>query len=399
MEKRVIRDPIHGYIHISEQLIWDLINTREFQRLRRIRQLGSTPVVFPSGTHTRMLHSLGVYEIARRMLEEVDDLRETLNEREKLRVQAAALLHDVGHFPFSHSFEAIMSCSHEDYTIRIIKGPSEIRNVLDEVDKAFADEVAAIIRHTHPNTILSQIISSQLDADRLDYLLRDSYFTGTAYGRVDLDRILRTMRVRNNVLALKQSSIYTVENYIMARYHMYWQVYFHPNSRSFDSILKSLFLRLKDLYEMDPGIADEYPMYRALLEKQWLSNDEFFLLDDETCSYSFNLMRNSSDKVLHDLAVRIMDRHLFEYTNSEHENELIETCLRKGLDPRYYVIKDHQRQIPYLPYQGYNESDSIWMAMSDGGLRELSEVSTVVGSLMDINEQDERVFYPEELMK
>ncbi len=150
---------------------------------------------------------------------------------------------------------------------------------------------------------------------------------------------------------------------------------------------------------MDPGIADEYPMYRALLEKQWLSNDEFFLLDDETCSYSFNLMRNSSDKVLQDLAVRIMDRHLFEYTNSEHENELIETCLRKGLDPRYYVIKDHQRQIPYLPYQGYNESDSIWMAMSDGGLRELSEVSTVVGSLMDINEQDERVFYPEELMK
>ena len=399
MEKRVIRDPIHGYIHISEQLIWDLMNTREFQRLRRIRQLGSTPVVFPSGTHTRMLHSLGVYEVARRMLEEVDDLKDILNEREKLRVLAAALLHDIGHFPFSHSFEAIMNCSHEDYTIRIIKGPSEIRNVLDEVDEAFADEVAAIISHAHPNAILSQIISSQLDADRLDYLLRDSYYTGTAYGRVDLDRILRTMRVRNNVLALKQSSIYTVESYIMARYHMYWQVYFHPNSRSFDSILKSLFLRLQDLYETDHGIADEYPMYRALLEKQWLSNDEFFLLDDETCSYSFNLMRNSSDEVLRDLAVRIMDRHLFEYTNSEHENELIETCLRKGLDPRYYVVKDHQRQIPYLPYQGYNGSDSIWMAMSDGSLRELSEVSTVVGSLMDINEQDERVFYPGELMK
>ena len=399
MEKRVIRDPIHGYIHISEQLIWDLMNTREFQRLRRIRQLGSTPVVFPSGTHTRMLHSLGVYEVARRMLEEVDDLKDILNEREKLRVLAAALLHDIGHFPFSHSFEAIMNCSHEDYTIRIIKEPSEIRNVLDEVDEAFADEVAAIISHAHPNAILSQIISSQLDADRLDYLLRDSYYTGTAYGRVDLDRILRTMRVRNNVLALKQSSIYTVESYIMARYHMYWQVYFHPNSRSFDSILKSLFLRLQDLYETDHGIADEYPMYRAMLEKQWLSNDEFFLLDDETCSYSFNLMRNSSDEVLRDLAIRIMDRHLFEYTNSEHENELIETCLRKGLDPRYYVVKDHQRQIPYLPYQGYNGSDSIWMAMSDGSLRELSEVSTVVGSLMDINEQDERVFYHGELMK
>ena len=247
MEKRVIRDPIHGYIHISEQLIWDLINTREFQRLRRIRQLGSTPVVFPSGTQTRQLHSLGAYEVARRMLEEVDDLKSALTEREKLCVLAAALLHDLGHAPFSHSFEAIMNCRHEDYTIRIILGPSEINDVLNNVDDRFAAEVASVIDHTHPNTILSQMISSQLDADRLDYLLRDSYCTGTAYGKVDLDRILRTMRVRDNTLAVKQSSIYTVESYIMSRYHMYWQVYFHPNSRSFDSILKSLFLRLKDL--------------------------------------------------------------------------------------------------------------------------------------------------------
>ena len=398
MEKRVIRDPIHGYIHISEQLIWDLINTREFQRLRRIRQLGSTPVVFPSGTHTRQLHSLGAYEVARRMLEEVDDLKSALTEREKLCVLAAALLHDLGHAPFSHSFEAIMNCRHEDYTIRIILGPSEINDVLNNVDDRFAAEVASVIDHTHPNTILSQMISSQLDADRLDYLLMDSYCTGTAYGKVDLDRILRTMRVRDNTLAVKQSSIYTVESYIMSRYHMYWQVYFHPNSRSFDSILKSLFLRLKDLYREDKTVVEQYPMYKALLEKKWLSNEEFFMLDDDTCSYSFNLMRHSKDPVLRDLAVRIMDRHLFEYTSSENEEALTEACLRKGYDPRYYVVKDHQRQIPYLPYLG-NDSDSIWLAMDNGELKELSEVSTVVGSLMDINEQDERVFYPREILK
>ena len=122
------------------------------------------------------------------------------------------------------------------------------------------------------------------------------------------------------------------------------------------------------------------------------------MLDDDTCSYSFNLMRHSKDPVLRDLAVRIMDRHLFEYTSSENEEALTEACLRKGYDPRYYVVKDHQRQIPYLPYLG-NDSDSIWLAMDNGELKELSEVSTVVGSLMDINEQDERVFYPREILK
>ncbi|MBQ1522437.1 MAG: HD domain-containing protein, partial [Erysipelotrichaceae bacterium] len=297
-EKRVIRDPIHGYIHINDELIWSLINTREFQRLRRIRQLGSTSVVFPSGTHTRHLHSLGCYEVARRMLEEVKNLGECLNEREKRAALAAALLHDIGHAPFSHSFEAILKCRHEFYTVQIIRGPSEVNDVLNSVDDSFAEEVAQILEHSHPNKILSQIISSQLDADRLDYLLRDSYCTGTIYGKVDLDRILRTMRVRDNVLAVKQSSIYTVENYIMSRYHMYWQVYYHPTSRSFDSILKSLFLRLKDLHEDNHDIVKEYPMYKALLENEVLNNDDFFLLDDETCSYSFNLMRNSSDPIL-----------------------------------------------------------------------------------------------------
>ncbi|MBR6958264.1 MAG: HD domain-containing protein, partial [Erysipelotrichaceae bacterium] len=179
-EKRVIRDPIHGYVHIEDKVIWDLLNTKEFQRLRRVRQLGSTLMVFPSGEHSRMMHSLGVYEVARRMINEVDDIANTLTEREKMILMVAALLHDVGHAPFSHSFESIMNCRHEAYTIQIIKGPSEIADVLSAIDRDLPAEVASVIDHTHPNTILSQLISSQLDADRLDYLLRDSYFTGVS---------------------------------------------------------------------------------------------------------------------------------------------------------------------------------------------------------------------------
>lgn len=395
-EKRVIRDPIHGYIHIEDKVIWDLINSKEFQRLRRVRQLGSTLMVFPSGEHSRMMHSLGAYEIARRMINEVDDIRNTLTEREKMVLMVAALLHDIGHAPFSHSFESILSCKHELYTAQIITGPSEVADVLRSIDQNLPEEVAAVIDHTHPNPILSQLISSQLDADRLDYLLRDSYFTGVSYGQIDLDRILRTMRVKDNKVVVKRSSIYTVENYIMARYHMYWQVYYHPNSRSYDTLLKSIFTRLRDLYSENEEILEQYPMYRELLTKKRLSNEEMYLLDDSTCIYSFSLMRRSDDPVLKDLASRILDRKLFEYMSADREEYLINECKKKGYDPRYYVVKDHQKQIPYLPYTG-DGSDNIYVLMDNGTIEELSNVSQVVKSLSTIDEQDERVFYPKEI--
>ncbi len=397
-EKRVIRDPIHGYVHIEDKVIWDLLNTKEFQRLRRVRQLGSTLMVFPSGEHSRMMHSLGVYEVARRMINEVDDIANTLTEREKMILMVAALLHDVGHAPFSHSFESIMNCRHEAYTIQIIKGPSEIADVLSAIDSDLPAEVASVIDHTHPNTILSQLISSQLDADRLDYLLRDSYFTGVSYGQIDLDRILRTMRVKDNRVVVKRSSIYTVENYIMARYHMYWQVYYHPNSRSYDALLKSIFTRLRDLYQQDKSITTAYPMYRELLEKGSLSNEDLYLLDDSTCMYSFSLMRRSEDPVLSDLARRILDRDLFEFMNADKEEYLKQRCKEKGLDPKYYVVKDYQKQIPYLPYTG-DGTDNIYVLLDNGVIEELSKVSEVVKSLSTINEQDERVFYPKEIEK
>ena len=396
-EKKVIRDPIHGYIHIHDKVIWDLINTREFQRLRRVRQLGSTLMVFPTGEHSRMTHCLGAYEIARRMVNEVDDLNEHLTEREKMVVQIAALLHDIGHAPFSHSFESIMEHKHEFYTISIIKGPSEVASVLNAIDDQLAEEVAGVIDHTHPNSLLSQLVSSQLDCDRFDYLLRDSYFTGTTYGKFDLERILRTMHVVDNKVVIKKSSIYTVENYIMSRYHMYWQIYYHPNPRSFDSILKSLFTRLADLYQEDPeGICQKFPMYSELLRKKSLSNDDLFRLDDSTCFYSFSLMRDCDDAVLRDLSRRILDRDLLDYGRHEEKEELIRLCLDKGYDPRYYVVTDRQSQVPYLPYRGDGD-ESIWVLLEDGTIEELSKVSAVVNSLSTIDEQDERVYYPREI--
>ena len=397
LEKRVIRDPIHGYIHIEDSVIWDCINTREFQRLRRVRQLGSTLMVFPSGEHSRITHCLGAYEVARRFVNEVDDLALQLTDREKLTVMAAALLHDVGHLPFSHSFENVVERRHEDYTVQLIASNSEISEVLRQVDDAFPYEVASVINHTHPNPILGQLISSQLDADRLDYLLRDSYFTGTSYGQIDLDRIIRTMRVKDGRVVVKKSSMYTIENYIMARYHMYWQVYYHRNSRSFDVLLKEIFIRLRDLYLQDASIVEDFPMYKDLLENEVLSNDQLFWLDDSSCTYSFHLMMQHKDPILRDLSRRILTRDLFDYTSLEEAENYRDLCLRKGYDPRYYLVADYQKQVPYQPYLG-EKGDGIWVLMDDGSIKEFSEVSEVVRAISQINEEDERVFFPKEIL-
>ncbi len=396
-EEKVFRDPIHGYVRVQEKIIWNCIQTKEFQRLRRVKQLGSTSMVYHTSEHSRFAHSLGVYEITRRMINEVEDINKTLTDYEKITVKLAALLHDVGHAPFSHSFEAIMNNNHELYTIQIIKDKSEINTILKEYNKELPNDVIKVINGTHPNKILCQMVSSQLDADRMDYLLRDSYFSGTKYGEFDLERILRTMRVANDKLTIKASGMHTVEDYIMARYHMYWQVYYHPVSRSYDTLLKKVFQRLFDLYQEDNNIVQKLPMFKALLEKKQLSNEEMYLLDDATCFYGFNMMSQVDDKILADLAKRILSRNLFKYATVDKKEEVEKRCLEKGYDLRYYLHQDYQSQNPYRPYT--SKSQCIWILNEDGSIKELSTVSTIVSSLcLNDSYEDEKIFFPKEVI-
>lgn len=396
-EEKVFRDPIHGYVRVQDKVVWDCIQTREFQRLRRVKQLGSTSMVYHTSEHTRFAHSLGVYEIARRMINEVEDISRTLTEYEKITVKLAALLHDVGHAPFSHSFETVMNSDHELYTIQIIKEESEVNAVLKEYKDSLPIDVASVIDGTHPNKILCQIVSSQLDADRMDYLLRDSYFSGTKYGEFDLERILRTMRVANDKLAIKASGMHTIEDYIMARYHMYWQVYYHPVSRSYDTLLQKVFKRLFDLYKKDKNIALKLPMFKQLLEKKKLSNEEMYLLDDSACFYGFNLMSQMDDRILADLAKRILNRNLFKYTSVDKKDDIEKKCLEKGYDLRYYFHQDYQSQNPYKPYSG--KSQCIWVLKEDGSIKELSTVSMIVSSLSQNDSyEDEKIFFPKEVL-
>ncbi len=390
-ENKVMRDPLHHYIQVEHPLIWDLINTKEFQRLRRIRQLSGAYLVFHTAEHSRFGHCLGVYEIIRRMVKEINDLSQQLTEEEKLLVMVAGLLHDIGHGPFSHAFEAVAANSHEEMTKQLILGESGINSILKAYDSNLPKQIAAIIDHSHPNKLLIQLISSQLDADRMDYLLRDSYFTGAKYGEFDLERILRTLKVVDNQLVVKESGIHTVEDYIMSRYHMYWQVYYHATIRSFEAILVLLFQRLRDL-----DLKDKYPMFAGLYQGQQLTNQQHFQLDDYNCFYGFSQMCDDEDPILCDLAERLVNRRLFGYQSVPAEAKIGDYLhLAPGLDSRYYLYIDSASQVPYLPYLSQAEN-LIKVLLKNGEIVELSEVSKIVKAMVSgENKEDYKLFYPQ----
>lgn len=395
-EKKVMRDPIHEYIHIDYQVLWDVMNSREFQRLRRIHQTGTTFMVYHTAEHSRFSHSLGVYEIIRRMIYEVDSLNEYLSESDKIYVMLAGLLHDVGHGPFSHFFESISQPSHELLTARILLENTEIHEILVKYQNDLPERVVQILNHTHSNKILTSLISGQLDADRMDYLLRDAYFTGTSYGHFDLGRILRTLRVKDERLVVKESGMHSIEDYIMARYHMYWQVYYHPTSRSVEAILYGFFNRLKDLIEQDDEILERYPMFRLLTPNQTVDLREHYKLDETACYYGFQLALEDKDSILSDFAKRILERKIFDYqdmrASSQYDQKKAELEAR-GFDTRYYLYLDRAQKRPYSPYD--EQTGLIYVLMPDETIQELSHVSTIVKAIVyGQPKEDIKMFYP-----
>lgn len=260
--EKVFRDPVHNYIHVQHQVILDLIDSKEFQRLRRIKQLGTSSFTFHGAEHSRFSHSLGVYEITRRICDlfqrnySIDKIGlGGWDDQERLITLCAALLHDVGHGPYSHTFEHIFQTNHEALTVQIICSPNtEIYQILNNVAVGFPEKVASVIQKTYPNPQVIQMISSQIDADRMDYLLRDAYFTGTEYGTFDLTRILRVIRPYDGGIAFGMNGMHAVEDYIVGRYQMYMQVYFHPTSRGMEVILEHLLQRARECYQNNPEI-------------------------------------------------------------------------------------------------------------------------------------------------
>lgn len=403
-EEKVFKDPVHGYIHVRDRLIWDLIGTREFQRLRRIRQLGTTYLTFHGAEHSRFNHSLGVYEIVRRMTN-MFQKRLEWTENERLLCLTAALLHDVGHGPFSHSFEKVFDFNHEEWSRNIITGNTEINQVLRSVNETFPQEVADVIEKTHPNTLIVSLISSQIDADRMDYLLRDAYYTGVTYGKFDLDRILRVMRPYDGKVVIKESGMHAVEDYIVRRYQMYWQIYFHPVTRSGEVILTKILHRVKDLYQNGFSFQTPPVHFTPFFNKN-VSLDDYITLDESVIYFYLEMWQKEKDAILQDLCRRFLNRHLFKYVDYEQieENgaleELKELCQTCGINPDYYIVKDSSSDLPYDFYRPDKEKRMpIYLLKRNGSLQELSEASTIVESLTGKVRTDIKLYFPHDLIE
>ena len=409
LEEKVFRDPVYGYVHVYDKLIWDLIQTKEVQRLRRIKQLGGTYMVFHTAEHSRFSHSLGVYEMARQMIRALFHREIELDEEERLLILSAALLHDLGHGPFSHSFESVFEVRHEVFTERIIMENTEVNAVLENYQPGFAKKVRDVINKTYPNPLVINIISSQLDADRLDYLLRDAYFTGAPYGEIDVDRILRTMRVVNNKIVYKVSGMHAIEDYLMSRYQMYWQVYLHSTGRSFDLVIQNMLRRVRELIFSGYEFKRPLEALKDLFLEEEPSVETYLKFDDSTISYYASLFTDEEDEILRDFADRFINRRLLKevhYTPNDETNEKLkqvkEYMIELGINPDYYLLTDHSVKTPY-DYYGHKTNclpDCIELLMRDGSIQEISEVSTIIKGIIAVKpKQEHKVYFPLDLIQ
>lgn len=400
-EEKVFKDPIHRYIHVKDQLIWDLIKTKEFQRLRRIKQLGTLYLSFHTAEHSRFGHSLGVYEIVRRMIDESFFGREAWDNSDRPLALCAALLHDLGHGPFSHSFEKIFGTDHEAFTQAIITGDTEVNEVLSRVDADFPQEVADVINRTHDNKLVISMISSQIDADRMDYLQRDAYFTGVSYGQFDMERILRLMRPSKDEVLIKESGMHAVESFIMSRYQMYWQIYFHPVSRGGEVLLNNCLRRAKQLYDegyqftMTP--TDFIPFF-----KNEMTIQEYVDLDEAVVVYYLKKWIHEDDSILSDLSRRFINRDLFKYMPFDGSiitiTELTDLFVQGGIDPNYYFVSESFSDLPYDYDRPGSNRQPIHLLRRNGKIREISSQSLVISSITGINREDYKLYYPKELI-
>jgi len=399
IEEKVFKDPIHGFIRVTSFLIWQLIATNEFQRLRRIKQLGGTHIVYPTAEHSRFSHSLGVYHIAFRMIEELKKQQVLFTDEEEMLILCAALLHDVGHGPYSHSFESILKIDHEDFTRKILTQDTFVNRLLESYKIDFSNEVANVIEKTHPNKLIVSLISSQLDADRLDYLLRDSYFTGTPYGEVDLERILRTMRVKNSKIVFKQSGMHALEDYLFSRYQMYWQVYLHDKSISFNFVIEALLSRVRFLLHTNYKFNMKMTHFEAIFSDE-INLSAYLKMDDGVITTYAQFFIEEKDSILSDLARRFLHRHLFDefdiVTNDESEIllEKLKSLLESvQIESQYYLHLLNYKQSTY-DYYGFDGEVLLEIVLPSGTICELSTVSNIIKGIVNAPKTKNTLFLP-----
>ena len=380
-ERKIINDPVFGFINIPKGLLYDIVRHPLLQRLTRIKQVGLSSVVYPGAQHTRFQHSLGAFYLMSEAITQLTSKGNFIFDSEAEAVQAAILLHDIGHGPFSHVLEdtIVQGVSHEEISLMLMERMNkEMNGQLSLAIQIFKDE--------YPKRFLHQLVSGQLDMDRLDYLRRDSFYTGVTEGNIGSARIIKMLDVADDRLVIESKGIYSIENFLTARRLMYWQVYLHKTSVAYERMLISTLLRAKELasqgVELFASPALHFFLYNDINHTEFHNNpdclENFIQLDDNDIWTALKVWSNHPDKVLSTLSLGMINRNIFKVENSAEpigEDRIKELTLQisqqLGItlsEANYFVSTPSIEKNMYDP-----ADDSIDIIYKDGTIKNIAE--------------------------
>ena len=398
---KIINDPVHGFIKIPYEIIFDIMEHRCFQRLRRISQTGLLSLIFPGATHTRFHHAIGAMHLMFNALEILKQKGVKISTEEEKGAMLAVLLHDVGHGPFSHALENILmdNWHHEKLSLLL----------MEQLNEEFSGELTIAIQMfqgKYHRKFFNQLISSQLDVDRLDYLKRDSFYTGVSEGNINTQRILSTLNVLDDELVLDEKGIYSIEHYLVARMFMYWQVYYHKAAVLAENLLIKIMNRAKTLVSQNVKVeASENLKYFLYRESSTDATEEdiarFMELDDTDVLQAIKSWKNHEDFVLSYLCKTVINRKFPKiiYSSTPFSDDLVqekvrETNLHFGIENGDLLVDNIERNL--LPYD--KTKQPIYLLRNDMEKVALEQAGSQILS-MNINEKTTRYIlsFPKEI--
>ena len=374
-KRKIVNDPVYGFISIPYDIVFDIIEHPIFQRLRRIQQLGLSSLVYPGATHSRFHHSLGAMHLMAKCLEVLKSKGHPITDAESEAAVLAILMHDLGHGPFSHALEGVLveNIPHENISLLLMKKLSV--EFGEKIDIAIQ-----IFNNTYPKKFLHQLVSGQLDMDRMDYLNRDSFYSGVSEGVIGYDRILNMLDVHDDNVVVEEKGIYSVEKFLVARRLMYWQVYLHKTALVADLMLKNAILRAKEVYKnnsINDSISPNLKFFltNALDEHSFEDSlDRFASLDDYDIFHALKMWMNGEDAILKKLSTSLVNRSLFKIEFLEEANiaekygQLQKKYTQEELD--FLVVKGAARNNAYNP-----KKDNIYIKFKDGSIKEITTIT------------------------
>jgi len=386
IKRKIINDPVFGFINIPNELLLDIIQHPYFQRLNRIKQLGLSSFVYPGAQHTRLQHSLGAMHLMSEAIAQLQLVGHEITPHEAEAAQACILLHDIGHGPFSHTLEKslVSGVNHEEISLWMMQ----------KINREFngkLDTALEIFTNVYPKKFLHQLVSSQLDMDRLDYLSRDSFYSGVSEGIIGAARIIKMLNIHNDQLVVEAKGIYSIEKFLVARRLMYWQVYLHKTSVAAEIMLCNILKRAKELasknVELFASPSLNYFLYNEVSKSNFESSDDalkhFALLDDSDLICAIKVWSSHSDIVISTLCKAFTNRHLFkvEIGIEEAGMEALQVKLRQYMeyfavdsdDASYFMGEEILSTDTYCP-----EDDNINILFKDGTIKDIADASDML---------------------